>query len=355
MTDRLPPCFGHDGPEGVFAFDLDLYIRYFIKKEWFTLHELNSRIENFQYSKEDKNDKPCKLGSKRKKIPGAACQVWNFLRLFPLMVHDKIKEYDDEVWHLVLLLNEITEIISAPEIHESYLPYLQAIINEYLCLRKLHFPGIKLRPKHHYLQHYPDLIRKFGPLLKVWSLRFESKHSYFKRVIRNLHNFINITKALSTKHELLMSYLRLGADFRAEVKFEGTCQFQRQIYSEQLKEAVRSSCLSNFIQESNSIIIKGTTYKKGSVLILNQTSYRFQVKMGQICLFLHDDHENIYIVFEILKVKFQATLGCYEIGEVIGYECLTINKHFKYEPSNIYTIGNLICVKPKYGFITNSL
>ena len=61
----------------------------------------------------------------------------------------------------------------------EYLTYLQLIISQYISMREMLFPDVKLRPKHHYLLHYPELILQFGPLIKVWTMRFESKHRFF--------------------------------------------------------------------------------------------------------------------------------------------------------------------------------
>ena len=278
----LPPCWGHDGFEGVIAYDLKLYVDYFIKKGWLSLKALNSRIEKFPYSVEDRKDKPCKISATSKKIACGACQVWQFLRLFPVMISDKIKDFDDKVWYLVILLSEITEIICAPEIHESYLPYLQGIINEYLSLRVNKFPKNKLRPKHHYVHHYPYLIRQFGPLMKVWSLRFESKHTYFKRVTRTLHNFINLTKSLAVKHELLMSYLRLGADLRLDVQIDGSGEFHSHIYCKEIMQALKAANLPTYIQKCNSVVIKGTFFKEGNVVVFSQSTYQTDLAMGKI-------------------------------------------------------------------------
>lgn len=40
------------------------------------------------------------------------------------------------------------------------------------------------------------LILEFGPLIKIWTMRFESKHRFLKRTIRNLLNCINVVKSL---------------------------------------------------------------------------------------------------------------------------------------------------------------
>lgn len=40
-----------------------------------------------------------------------------------------------------------------------------------------------------------------GPLLLEWSMRFEGKHAFFNLAASNAHNYINICKTLSRKHE----------------------------------------------------------------------------------------------------------------------------------------------------------
>lgn len=37
-----------------------------------------------------------------------------------------------------------------------------------------------LIPKHHFILHYPNVIRKLGPLKKLWTMRFEAKHKALK-------------------------------------------------------------------------------------------------------------------------------------------------------------------------------
>ena len=41
------------------------------------------------------------------------------------------------------------------------------------------------RPKHHFLSHYPELYKNKGPLIKVWAMRMESKHTYNKVILLN--------------------------------------------------------------------------------------------------------------------------------------------------------------------------
>ena len=237
----LAPCFGHDLFEEIVAYDLQLYV---------------------PYSKDDMADKACKISKTKTKL-------FQFLRFFPLYVETKIKDRNDLVWILVLLLTEITEVLGAPAIHKSCLPYLQQTIYEYLWMRLTQFPGIKMRPKHHYVWHYPDLILKFEPLMRVWVMRFESKHTYFKRAIRFLHNFINITKSLSEKHELIQSLLRLGADIRSEVQTHNSFLFEKHLHAEDLQAAVLIANLPKNLEECSLVTVKGTVYEKGNAVVVN--------------------------------------------------------------------------------------
>lgn len=77
--------------------------------------------------------------------------------------------------------------------------YLQSKIQDHRQMLKEAFPDFKLRPKHHYIEHYPDLIRLFGPLVHLWTMRFEGKHSFFKRVVHDTQNFKNVLKTLSSQ------------------------------------------------------------------------------------------------------------------------------------------------------------
>lgn len=83
---------------------------------------------------------------------------------------------------------------------------------------KVLFKDIKFKPKHHFVEHYPDLIREFGPLINMWTMRFEAKHSYFKRVVHESHCFKNILMTLAQKHQLMEAYhLSLPTYFTADL------------------------------------------------------------------------------------------------------------------------------------------
>ncbi|KAJ8686382.1 hypothetical protein QAD02_022176 [Eretmocerus hayati] len=274
------------------------------------------------------------------------------------MIAERIKDPDDAVWLSFLTLTEVVEIVCAPMIHESYLPYLDSLICDYLSLRKKLFPTFNLRPKHHYMRHYAKLIFFFGPLIKVGTMRFESKHKFFKRSIRYSMNFINVLKSLSEKHELFQTYVRLGADTRFDVETVETNPFEMScnLYRQEILDAIRKTVPSvQNLFESCSVVIKGTEYKKGYVLSISQRGYQDHVVLGKMCLFLSDSDQNIYILFEILNHSFEPRLRAYQIQNTESYECRAISEEMNLKPMPIYKVHNMFLVKPKYGFVSTPL
>lgn len=236
----LPPCLGHDVFEGVLSYDVALFLKYFIKKKkWLTYSLLNRRIKQFKYKGSDALTKPSTVHADANKLTGQAIQDRNFLRLLPVLIADKIQNAEDDVWQLTLQLKDIVDMICAQKISVAQVAYLDVIIQEYLESRKLLFPDSPLKPKHHYLRHYPALILKFGPLIRLWTMRFESKHGYFKRCARHLKNFKNICRTLSERHQLYQAYLSAGLGYDQVLQVKDSCVFYQSLYSDAIKNAVR--------------------------------------------------------------------------------------------------------------------
>ena len=65
--------------------------------------------------------------------------------------------------------------------------------------------------------YYTCLSIRYGPLRLHWTMRFEAKHSYLKRLQKSLGNFINVCHTLATRHEQLQCYHRLDREFLGEM------------------------------------------------------------------------------------------------------------------------------------------
>lgn len=121
-----------------------------------------------------------------------------------MLIGDKVQDTDD-VWQLTLQLKDVVDLVCVQKISVPQVAYLEITIQDYLQSRKGLFPESNLKPKHHYLRYYPAQIQKFGPLIRLWTMQFESKHAYFKRCARHLKNIKNICLTLSERHQMFQA------------------------------------------------------------------------------------------------------------------------------------------------------
>lgn len=85
---------------------------------------LNQRIKQFKYKGSDALTKPRTVNCEGSKLSGQAIQNWNFLRLLPVLIGDKVQIPEDDVWQLTLQLKDIVEMIYAQNISLSQVSIL---------------------------------------------------------------------------------------------------------------------------------------------------------------------------------------------------------------------------------------
>lgn len=205
----FPPDILHDLFEGVVAVELSLCLKELIRKGFITFDGLNNRIKQFPYKFSDLVNKPqaiTKTSLASGKVNGNGHENWALLRLLPLLIGNYIPE-QEQSWEILMDLKEIVEITVSTTLSEGTLCYLGNKLSDHRQLLTDTFPEFKLKPKHHFIDHYVHLTRCFGPLVDLWTFRFESKHSFFKQAINDAHCFKNVLLTLSTKHQQLMAYL----------------------------------------------------------------------------------------------------------------------------------------------------
>jgi len=326
-TRGLPPCLGHDLFEGVVAVDLFLCIRHLIcLLKWFSLYYLNRCIRQFAYIGEDAANKPSPVNLKSDRLGGHAAQNWCLLRMLMLLVGDKVNDANEEVWQLYLLLKYIVELVCCKCITESQIAYMHVLVEDYLDRRSFVFPHVGLRPKHHYLLHYASLTAKFGPLMHLWTMRFESKHAYFKRCIRYSRNFVNVCSTLAERHQLLQAYYSEGNLFVDDVQVESAVMLCVNLYSSGVITALNEF---NLVQPDTVVClkarVKGCVYEKGCYLsvphVAGQTS-----AFGKLIIILLSSG-NIYFLVEVATAVYLPDKHAYYVcsTDPLVYRCVPEN------------------------------
>ncbi|XP_060846411.1 uncharacterized protein LOC132926082 [Rhopalosiphum padi] len=141
---------------------------------------LNNRIISFDYGP-DKGSKPCVLNIDhiRKNTIGLSASEMMLVRYFGSLIGDFVPQ-NEPVWYLYISLRKILDILTFTSFQKECSKLLQKLVAEhnelYLILSKNN-----LKPKYHYLLHYPTMMLKFGTLINLlWSMRFEAKHRISK-------------------------------------------------------------------------------------------------------------------------------------------------------------------------------
>lgn len=215
VTNNFAPDIMHDLLEGVCSLEVHLVLETLIQDGYFTLDLLNSRITSFDYGIPDAKNKPSVISANKLQNPDGpthqtASQMWCLIRHLPLLIGDKVPE-DNEHYELLLLLLDCMDIIFSYEVTEDDTLFLKHVIKDH-HEHFLHlYPLRHLKPKHHFMTHYPRQIRMIGPLVRFWTMRFEAKHSFFKRLGHIVCNFRNILKTLSFRQQMYFCYNMIGA------------------------------------------------------------------------------------------------------------------------------------------------
>ena len=224
-----------------------------------------------------------------------------------------IEDKEDSVWQLLLLLRTVVSYVTAPFCSFSDIAVLKLHIEEYLTDRHNLFPDEKLKPKHHFLLHYPYLILNFGPLSKVWTLRFESKHSFFKRCTRSSQNYRNPLQTLAVRHQLLQAYHTSGKRFNEDIICEDAVPLCFEAIPQNMAQIVR--LFDKHITQSNAVmgykcIVRNVHYKKGYFLPID---YQDLLTVGKINLILIQNKSRVVFVLSVYTCTHITDYGVYQI------------------------------------------
>ena len=173
------------------------------------------------------------------------------------------------------------------------------------------FPNSRLRPKHHYLEHYPHLIKVFGPLVDVWTMRYEGKHKFFKRVIREAQNFMNVPLTLAQRHQSMMAYHLDSASFFKpslevdKVKSVAVASFPDSVQHQLSKHSTQSTVL-----KASSVHVDGIKYATGMVISVGSCAGLPEFKQIDEILVVNAD---VLFICKSLIAWYHEHLRAYEL------------------------------------------
>jgi len=196
----------HDLLEGVCRYDIGKILKNFIvTTKLFTLQIFNERLRYFKKTLFGENIPVItqKLTEKEYLIISASEMKYLVLNLC-LIIGDLIP-LNNDVWELYLILRQIVCIAFLHAVNRQTIDLLEVLVSEYLSLHVKLFPN-SVKYKHHNLQHYPRIMRTYGPLKSMTCTRFEAKHMQIKENSKICKTRVNPSFTLAVKHQLQQCY-----------------------------------------------------------------------------------------------------------------------------------------------------
>lgn len=86
------------------------------------------------------------------------------LRLLPVVIGHAVPE-GEKCWEILMDLKDVVDLSLCHSFDDATLQYFACKIADHRQLLKEVFPNFVLRPKHHFVEHYPHLIKCFGTSL----------------------------------------------------------------------------------------------------------------------------------------------------------------------------------------------
>ena len=307
VSDQFPPDIAHDVLEGVIPYTLSLVLTTIVlQKKYINISYLNSLLSSF-FRLQSVANAPQQLRIVKGKISikQTFSQNWALLRYLPMIIGKYIPS-DCSEWILLTGLCAIVENIFARKFLSGDLAFLETKIAEWLSALKGCYPNFRLKPKFHFMIHYCSQIRKHGPLRCLWTMRYESKYSALKKLVKMNRNFRNITKTVSLKHQKHMAFVMSSKDFLREPIPE-VLEHADLTVLEEVPKILRKSFAGRNVRFSAKASVNGIVYERGCVVLINDEHFEF-AEVTAVCV----EPDSTCLVVQKIHSDFNAHTNAYQ-------------------------------------------
>ena len=194
----------HDILEGICRIEMFNIIKHCLKDaKYFSLKTLNHRLTFFRL-KNSENRPPLISANDilNERLKTTVSQMLAFVLNFGLIVGDLITNKDDKFWQLYKLLREILCVSMQTSIDASTPMRFESLVKTHHLLY-IELLG-NLIPNH-FLTHYADIMRTFGPVINTWCMRYEDYHLILKKYCSATRNRINLCYSIALRNQLILS------------------------------------------------------------------------------------------------------------------------------------------------------
>lgn len=331
----------HDIFEGVCHFQMTKIILHFLEINLFTLDDLNNRKSLFDYGFYQIDHRSVDIQMKHLqtgKLKMSGSQSLCFTTYFSLIIGDLVPR--DEAWELYRTLLKILDVLMQNSLSMEEIENLDILVETNHNLYMNTFQAF-LKPKHHFMVHYANLIRLIEPLRNIHVMKQEMYHRELKRYINQSYNRINLPKSVLIKESLKFAARLVEGRGYSHSPFNqesvmNTSSINTTVFAE-IKKFFSNEELSkvSFIKE---IYYKNMLFKVGTVLPIYNSEKEAQFcKVLQIVKVAENSFKLFTKMFEV--TRFDAHLMCYIIKESENWFKMITFEDLRAFPQNCHKLA----------------
>ncbi|XP_078487842.1 uncharacterized protein LOC144745800 [Ciona intestinalis] len=332
--------------EGCLPYTIREVLQHFIDLKVITLDQINESIQNFDYSYIDMPTKPSLLtkvhliGSG--KLRQSASQMWTLARLLPLFLYSHVN-MNDPVWICFQTLLQINSCLFSTSITKQAVALLRLQIAHHLHQFKQCFPNKNIIPKQHYLLHIPSSILQLGPNVQYWTMRFEAKHGYFKK-LANIANYKNVAKYMAVRHQKNFCMQLLEDDYLSNDVQHGPVSSVSQLLSDQILHKIPATRIENLMC-TTWLTQNGQKYKKDCfVQVGNDNDLPI---FGKIISILKSHNSYLFWVECYATCGIEESLNAYVVKSQHKFELANPENILYFEPQSVYVAAQCLVLPIK--------
>lgn len=232
----------------------------------------------------------------------------------PFIFSEYEPKIPDHYWRTMENLLQIMQIIYSACISDADIQRLRHCIATFLAFL-VDTLKENLTLKLNNMTHYPNIIKKMGPLIHSWMMRMEAKHKVFTDMVRQTNNFRNLPKTLAHRHQEYIcnrtdSYSNQFKQSKSEYDITATENYEQ--YKFCLPANEKLNALKFLDHNSNQ-------YRAGLMIITNDDA--------------------IYEIIHIFRFKDNFAVLCHpyiSVGFVTCFNSIEIRKDLSYAKTCIF-------------------
>lgn len=170
------------------------------------------------------------------------------------------------------------------------------------------------------------------------TLRFESKHQFFKNIIRSSRNFINVTSTLSKRHQM----------FQVSSNKNKTDPFTKANNITSIFENQKTSLNSKCEFRSDSIVFREIEYKKNQFVIIGRNSSGYSLALLIMNIFFDSDFSNIIFDGFVHVMDYDSLNGSFILNATESSYQISIFELLVIFPFTTCIINNQLRTSIKY-------